>query len=99
MLELKTPAELIDKLVENIEMTRKRKKLRQTDLCKKADIPRSTYQKLIHGKQINLMGLIKIMYALNMKTNLQGLVHYDEITSLDDIRNAARDNTPQRVRK
>lgn len=95
-----TPSEFIDILVETIEKTRKKKKLRQTDLCRKADISRSAYQNFLYEKKINLLSLVKVMYALDLQKNLEGLVHYEEIRTLDDIRNTAKkEEMPQRIRR
>ncbi len=95
-----TPSEFIETLVETIEKTRKKKGLRQTDVCRKADISRSAYQSLLYEKKISLLRLVKIMYALGMETNLKGLVHYEKIRTLDDIRDAAKEKEmPQRIRR
>ena len=100
MIELKTPFEFIEELIETIEKTRKRKKLRQTDLCKLAGLSIATYQKFIYQKKISLISLVQVLYALDMISNLEGLIAYDEIQSLDDIRAAANQNPlPKRVRK
>lgn len=100
MIELKTPFEFIEELIETIEKTRKRKKLRQQDLCEISALSIATYQKFIYQKKISLMSLMQILYALDMMKNLEGLIAYDEIQSLDDIREAANKNPlPKRVRK
>lgn len=100
MVELKTPFELIEKLIETIEKTRKRKKLRQQDLCKFAGLSIATYQKFIYQKKISLISLVQVLYALDMMSNLEGLIAYDDIQSLDDIRAIAnKKSLPKRVRK
>lgn len=100
MIELKTPYEFIEDLVETIEKTRKRKKLRQKDLCDLAGLSIATYQKFIYQKKISLISLVQVLYALDMISNLEGLISYPEIQSLDDIRAAANKNAlPKRVRK
>jgi transcriptional regulator with XRE-family HTH domain len=100
MVELKTPFEFIEELVDTIEKTRKRKQLRQQDLCDVANLSIATYQKFIYQKKISLISLVQILYALDMIANLEGLITYDEIQSLDDIRAVANKNPlPKRVRK
>lgn len=100
MIELKTPFEFIEKLIETIEKMRKRKKLRQQDLCELSGLSIATYQKFIYQKKISLISLVQVLYALEMISNLEGLIAYDEIQSLDDIRDAANKTPlPKRVRK
>lgn len=96
---MKTPFEIIETLAETIESTRKRKKLRQKDLCKNSDVSLSSYQKFIYEKRINITSLIKIMYALNMMKNLEGLTHYQEMTTIEDIRERQNNKKlPKRIR-
>ena len=99
-IELKTPFEIIEALALSIEKTRKRKKIRQKDLCEKSGVPLSTYQKFLYEKSIGITSLIKIMYYLNMMDNLAGLIKYEEILTMDDIREKQRkEELPKRVRK
>lgn len=98
-ITLKTPFEIIEDLVLTIEKTRKRKKLRQKDLSQMSGVPIATYQKFIYEKNISLTSLIKIMYTLNMMDNLKGFTEYEEIISLDDLRDKQKKKSlPQRVR-
>ncbi len=100
MIELKTPFEFIEELIDTIEKTRKRKKLRQQDLCDLAGLSIATYQKFIYQKKIALISLVQVLYALDMIKNLEGLIAYDEIQSLNDIRGAStKTPLPKRVRK
>ena len=100
MIELKTPFEIIEELTKTIENTRKRKKLRQQDLCDLANLSIATYQKFIYQKKISLISLVQVLYALDMMSNLEGLIYYDEIQTLDDIRAASnKKQLPKRVRK
>jgi predicted transcriptional regulator len=99
MVELKTPSEIIENLVDNIEKTRKQKKMRQKDLCQKSDVPLSTYQDFIYKKSINITNLIKIMYTLKMFDNLEGLIGFKDIKSVEDIRAAKKQKRfPERIR-
>ena len=100
MIELRTPFEIIEELTKTIENTRKRKKLRQQDLCDLANLSIATYQKFIYQKKISLISLVQVLYALDMMSNLEGLIYYDEIQTLDDIRAASnKKQLPKRVRK
>jgi len=99
-IELKTPFEIIEELALTIEKTRKRKKIRQKDLCEKSGVPLSTYQKFLYEKSINITSLIKIMYFLNMMSNLENLIKYEEILTIDDIREQQKEKQlPMRIRK
>ncbi len=86
MIELQTPSEIIESLVENIENQRIKKKMKQLELCKNAEVPLSTYQNFIYEKKISLPSLIKIMYALQMWDNLQGLIEYEEVASIEEMK-------------
>ena len=98
-IALKTPYEIIEDLVLTIEKTRKRKKIRQKDLSTMSGVPIATYQKFIYEKNISLASLIKIMYALNMMDNLKAFIKYEEIITLEDIRDKQKKKSlPQRVR-
>ena len=99
-IELNTPFEIIEELAFIIEKTRKRKKIRQKDLCEKSGVPLSTYQKFLYDKTINITSLIKIMYFLNMMNNLESLIKYEEILTIDDIREQQQEKQlPMRIRK
>lgn len=99
-VRLSTPNELILELTQTIEKERKRKKLRQKDLCEMADVSISTYQAFIYKKNINIVSLIKIMYTLGMWKNLEGFIAFEEITSIEDIKRAKKSQKlPQRIRK
>ena len=98
-IELKTPFEIIEELSLTIENTRKRKKIRQKDLCEKSGVSLSTYQKFLYDKTINITSLIKIMYFLNMMSNLESFIKYEEILTIDDIREKQKKKQfPMRVR-
>ena len=100
MIELTTPSEIIDSLTINIEKSRKQMKLRQVDLCEIADVPLATYQSFIYKKNISLVSLIKIMYSLKMWDNLEGLIAFEEIKTIEDIRIAKKQKQlPKRIRK
>ena len=99
MIELKTPLETIDILVQNIERARKLKKLKQTDLCRMADVSVTAYQNFIYKKNTNLIALIKIMHVLKMWDNLAGLIEFKEKLSIQDIRDIhKKKELPKRVR-
>ncbi len=98
-VDLKTPYEIIEKLADTIEKTRKRKKIRQKDLREKSGVSIATYQKFIYKKNISISSLIKIMYYLNMMNNLENFIKYEEIITLDDIRDKQKKKKlPERIR-
>ena len=98
-VDLKTPYEIIEKLTDTIEKTRKKKKIRQKDLCEKSGVSIATYQKFLYKKTITLVSLIKIMYFLKMINNLENFIKYNEIITLEDIRDEQKKkNIPQRIR-
>jgi len=100
MIELNTPSEIINSLAVNIEKSRKRMKLRQIDLCEMTNVPLATYQSFIYKKNISLVNLIKIMYSLKMWDNLEGLIAFEEIITIEDIRMAKQQRElPKRIRK
>ncbi len=99
MIELKTPYEIIEDLANIIEKTRIDKNLRQKDLCTDAGVSLSTYQNFLYDKKISITNLVKIMYTLDMYSNLSGLIAYDKAKSLADIKRAKQEQAkPQRVR-
>jgi transcriptional regulator with XRE-family HTH domain len=94
-----TPFEYITQLIDTIEKTRKKRKIRQTDLCSLADVSISTYQAFIYKRKISLETLIKIMYVLKMGENLERMCKYDEPLSLDEIRERrSKKNLVKRIR-
>ena len=98
-INLKTPYEIIEELVDTIEKTRKKKKIRQKDLCEKSGVSISTYQKFLYKKTISLVSLIKIMYYLKMMKNLENFIKYEEILTIEDIRNKQKkQELPKRIR-
>jgi len=98
-IDLKTPYEIIEELANIIEKTRKKKKIRQKDLCEKSGVSLATYQKFLYKKTISLVSLVKIMYYLKMMKNLENLIKYEEILTIDDIREKQKNQElPKRIR-
>lgn len=98
-VDLKTPYEIIEELADTIEKIRKQKRIRQKDLCEKSGVSLATYQKFLYKKTITLSSLIKIMYFLQMMNNLENFIKYEEIITLDDIRNKQKNKKlPERIR-
>ena len=99
MIELQTPSEIIDTLALNIEKQRVKKKIKQSQLCKNAEVPLSTYQNFIYSKKISFLSLIKIMYSLQMWDNLQGMIDYEDVQSIEDIKQMHKKKAlPKRVK-
>jgi transcriptional regulator with XRE-family HTH domain len=86
MVQLLTPYEITQSIVELIENERKRQGLRQSDLAEKANIKLVTYKSFIKKNDISLSRLIKIMYVLDMFDNLNSLIKEKEITTLEELK-------------
>lgn len=97
MIELSTPIELIEKIIELIENERKVQKLQQKELALKADIAFPTYKDFIYKKKVSFENLLKLFIALRLFDNLKGLLKQREIRSLDEIKNESK--LPKRIIK
>lgn len=97
MIELQNPKSIIKDLAKNIEKERKRQKIQQKELAEKASIPLPTYKNFIYHNKISLEAVLKILFALRMTENINGLVKEREFKSIEEIEN--RDMIPQRIRK
>lgn len=93
MIELNTPLEIIEKIGKAIENERKHQRIKQKDLASKADVAFATYKKFLYKQKISLESLIKILIALKMFDNLNGLAKQSELKSLKDI----REKLPKRI--
>ena len=96
MLELDTPVEIIEKLAKRIENERKYQRLTQKDLSQKAGVSLGTYRDFIYKHKINLENLIKLLFALRMFENLNGLLKERSAETISDI---IKPDLPKRVRK
>lgn len=99
MIDLMTPLEIMEKLVNNIEKNRIRKRMTQADLYKAAGISASGYQKLIKNKNTSFENILKILMALDMSSNIEALLSIQEFSSLDEIRNENKQIVKKRVRR
>lgn len=99
MIELMTPFDIMSKFVEVIEKERIRQDIRQSDLYKKAGISSSAYAKFLKNKNTSFKNIIKLMYALNMSANIDGLLSIQKYTSIDEIRIEQKKISKKRVRK
>ena len=97
MYELYTPKEIITQLVELVEKERKLQKLQQKELAKKASIPLPTYREFVYNKKISLENLLKLLLALKLFQNIEGLLYKKPYESIEEIKN--RDTLPKRIRK
>lgn len=97
MIELCSPYEMIEQVVEIIETERKTQHLQQKELALRSDIPYPTYKQFIYQKKVSFENLIKLFIALRMFDNLKGLVKAKEHKTLDDIK--MRDKLPKRIDK
>lgn len=99
MIEFMTPYEVMEKLVENIEKQRIRKNMTQADLYKKAGFSASGYSKFIKNKNTSFENILKLLFALDMSSNIEALLSIQEFNSIDEIRDAKNSKIKQRVKK
>jgi len=97
MYALSTPKEIISKLAEYIEQERKKQRLQQKELASKASIPLPTYKNFIYQQKISLENLLKLLFALKLFDNIEGLLHQRDVTSLLELKH--EEHLPKRVRK
>jgi predicted transcriptional regulator len=97
MIELKTPKSMIEVLIEVIENERKFQAIQQKELAVKASIPLPTYKAFIYKKKISLENLLKVLFALKMFDNMNGLLKKRAFASIDEIEN--KNKIPKRIRK
>ena len=97
MYELHTPREIIGELVQIIEKERKLQRLQQKELSQKASIPLPTYREFVYNKKISLENLLKLLFALRLFQNIDGLLYKKPYESIEDIKR--KEILPQRIRK
>ena len=96
MYLLNTPKELIETLATRIEKERILQKLSQKDLASKADIPLPTYKAFLYHKKLSIESLFKLLFALKMHDNIEGLLKERMHESLADLK---EERLPKRIRK
>lgn len=96
MYLLNTPKELIKDLATRIEDERKIQKLSQKSLSTKADIPLPTYKAFLYHQKLSVESLLKLLFALRMHDNIEGLLTQRTQQSLADLKD---DTLPKRIRK
>ena len=99
MIEFMTPYEVMEKFVENIEKQRIRKNMTQSDLYKKAGLSASWYGKFIKNKNTSFENVLKLLFALDMSSNIEALLFIQEFSSIDEIRDEKKSKIKQRVKK
>lgn len=97
MIELQTPKSIIKELVKIIEKERRFQGIQQKELALKASIPLPTYKGFIYNQKISLDNVLKILFALKMFNNINGLMKERSFNSIDEIKN--KNKIPQRIRK
>lgn len=98
MYEFYTPVEIIEKTAELLENERKLQKLTQEDLCEKSSVSLGTYKDFIHKRKISFETLLKLMFALHLTENIDGLLKEKPASAIEDII-TGKPNLPKRVRK
>ncbi len=99
MIEFMTSYEVMEKFVNIIEKERIRKEMTQSELYKAVGLSASGYQKFIKNKNTSFENILKIMFVLDMTTNIEALLTTNEFNSIDEIRNEKKDKVKKRVRK
>ena len=97
MTELQTPKSIIENLIKIVENERKFQGIQQKELALKASIPLPTYKAFVYKKIISLENLLKVLFALKMFDNINGLLTKRTFTSITEIEN--KDRLPKRIRK
>ena len=99
MIEFMTPFEVMERFVATIEKERVRKNMTQADLYKAAGMSASGYGKFIKNKNSSFGNVLKILFALDMTSNIEALLSTQEFTTIDEIRNIKEKKVKKRVRK
>ena len=99
MIEFITPYEVMEKLVENIEKQRIRKNMTQADLYKKTGLSASGYGRFIKNKSTSFENILKLLFALDMTSNIEADLFIQEFNSIDEIRDEKKSKIKQRVKK
>ncbi len=97
MIVLQTPKSIIEDLIKVVEDERKFQHIQQKELAKKASIPLATYKAFVYKKRISLENLLKILFALRMFNNINGLLTKRTFASIEEIEN--KNKLPKRIRK
>ncbi len=97
MYELHTPKEIILKMVEIVEKERRAQSLQQKELSNITSIPLPTYREFVYNKKISFENLIKLLFALKLFNNLNGLLHEKSYSSIEEVKQ--QDRLPKRIRK
>ena len=97
MYVLNTPKEIIMQLAQYIERERKRQHLQQKELAQKAAIALPTYKAFLYRHQISLENLLKLLFALKLFDNIEGLLYQKPATTIREIKQ--EETLPKRVRK
>ena len=87
---------MIKDLATRIEEERKVQKLSQRMLSTKADIPLPTYKAFLYHQKLSVESLIKLLFALRMHDNIEGLLKQRTHQTLADLK---EDTLAKRVRK
>jgi predicted transcriptional regulator len=91
-----TPKELSNQLSKTIEKERLSQRLSQKELASKADIPLPTYKSFIYHQKLSLESLFKLLFALKMHDNIEGLLKEKTQQSLSDLK---ENDLPKRIRQ
>ena len=96
MYELYTPKEIIEEIVQIVEKECRSQKMQQKALAQKASIPLPTYREFIYNHKISLENLLKLLFALKLFKNIEGLLHQRSYESIEEIKQ--QEKLPKRIR-
>jgi predicted nucleic acid-binding protein len=96
MYELYTPKEIIEEIVQIVEKERRSQKIQQKTLAQKASMPLPTYREFIYNHKISLENLLKLLFALKLFKNIEGLLHQRSYESIEEIKQ--QEKLPKRIR-
>ncbi len=90
--------ELMEKFVDIIEKERIRQNIKQSELYNSCGISSSAYAKFLKNKNTSFTNIIKILVALNMQDNIEGLLTSKNFISIKEIRLKQKNSNRKRVR-
>jgi predicted transcriptional regulator len=96
MYELYTPQEIIREIAQIVEKERRMQRLTQKALAEKASIPLPTYREFVYHQKVSLENLLKLLFALKLFTNIEGLLHQRSYESIEEIKH--KEKLPKRIR-
>jgi len=86
MIELNTSSEIIQLLVQKIETKRKKAKITQKNLAKKAGVSYGSYREFIDNSSISLYSFISLLHVLGLFDELKVLVDNTQVKTIAQMK-------------